>query len=74
MCMLLITYRVPGLGFIPATRNETHIKQTFMALQPWRHLRFVGKALDRTAEQLRKAHIDMDDMEGVKGTSADMAS
>jgi hypothetical protein len=63
MSMLLITFRVPGLGFIPATRNEAYIKQAFSALQQWRHVKFVDRALDRTAQQMHRANIDMDGLD-----------
>ncbi|KAF2096620.1 hypothetical protein NA57DRAFT_58523 [Rhizodiscina lignyota] len=66
MCMLLITYRAPGLGFIPATRNETHIRKAFNSLRPWSHLSVVGRGLERVAAQMQKAHIDVDNASPVK--------
>ncbi|KAF2840252.1 hypothetical protein M501DRAFT_991269 [Patellaria atrata CBS 101060] len=61
LCMLLVTYKVHGLGFIPHTRSDTHIRKVFNVMRGWEHLSIVRRALERTRAQMQRAQIPTDD-------------
>jgi len=61
LSMLLITYRLPGLGFIPETRDDAYIKKAYAALRNWEHLPVLRRGLDRSRKQMKRVNIQLDE-------------
>ncbi|KXJ90615.1 hypothetical protein Micbo1qcDRAFT_226601 [Microdochium bolleyi] len=53
---LIICYRSPALAFVPETAEADHITNALSMLQPWKHIPFVRRGLERMSAMFEQVN------------------